>query len=158
MTELRFGLWAPWSVRVSFDFFTDIRNLDRVTPPWFRLRPLSNEPLPLELGSTIEYAMRWRLWSGTWQSEIRDWQPPFTIAYEQVRGPFRYYRHEHRFHAERGGTRLQERLSFRAPGGPMVSRLLVEPELRRIFRFRESIVGNLDLRGPAAPRHQPEDL
>lgn len=157
MNVLDFKMWLPWSVEASFGFFTDVTKLDHLTPRWFRLVPRAPVPAPLALGARIHYRMKWRGWSGDWGSVIREWQPPIAVAYEQGDGPFNFYRHEHRFCAERGGTALTERVSFSAPGGDWVDRLLVAPDLKRIFRFREEAVKQWWLQRPAEYQHLPGD-
>ena len=157
MRSLQFSMWLPWSLEDSFEFFTDVHKLDQVTPRWFRIRPLSDSPMLLGLGTKIDYEMRWRGWTSAWQSVIRDWRPPQAVAYEQGRGPFRFYRNENHFLNLSGGTLLEEQVFYRAPGGSWVQRFLVEPDLQRIFRFRRSLVGGSDFRRPSTHRHPPAD-
>ena len=60
---------------------------------------------------------------------------------EQVIGPYRTWIHEHRFALEerpgRGAVVIaSDEVRYQAPGGRLVNRLLVEPDVRRIFAFR----------------------
>lgn len=119
---------------------SDVERLDAVTPPWFGLTPLAS-PSALFVGAEIEYRFRWRLLRTRWRSRIVAWQPYRFFAYEQVVGPFRYFRHEHRFEIIGGGTRMTDRVVYRCRGGRLVDRLLVAPDLDRIFAFRGAALG-----------------
>jgi ligand-binding SRPBCC domain-containing protein len=59
----------------------------------------------------------------------------------QVRGPFRSWRHTHRFLPVDGGTLLRDEVEYQAPGGPLaplVDWLVVRPMLRRLFAYRQA--------------------
>lgn len=120
-----------------FALFADPRWLDRLTPPWFRLRPLEEIPETLGVGSEISYRLRWRGLPFVWTSVMTDWRAPAFFAYEQKRGPYRFFRHEHFFEDAAGGTDVLDRVLYRAPGGTLADRLIAGPDLRRIFAYRE---------------------
>ncbi len=134
--RLEFTFALPIGVEPAFEFFSRASNLNRVTPPWFRFEILSPQPIRMTLGTRIDYRLRWRGLRLRWRSRVTDWEPPGYFVYEQERGPYRAFRHEHLFLPEAGGTRVVDRVQFRAPGGAAVKRWIVEPELRRIFAYR----------------------
>ena len=127
----------PSGVEETFRLFSDPRLLDKLTPSWFGLEPTSGFSLPLAPGAEISYRLRWRGLPLRWTSRIVDWEPPHLLTYEQVRGPHRSFRHEHRFQAEAVGTRVIDKVIYRAPGGRPIERFLIRPDLERIFRHRE---------------------
>lgn len=141
---LEFTLWVPWTVSDTFEFFADVRNLNRLTPSWFDLRILSRQPLRPGMGTRIDYLLRWRGVPMRWQSMITEWRAPETIVYEQGDGPYRFFRHEHHFVPEAQGTRVIDRVSFAAPGGRLIHEFIVEPDLHRIFRHRQQAVERLE--------------
>jgi ligand-binding SRPBCC domain-containing protein len=55
----------------------------------------------------------------TMTSVITEWDRPHRFVDEQRRGPFKSFRHEHRFTAVDGGTRLDDDVCFEAPLGPL---------------------------------------
>jgi ligand-binding SRPBCC domain-containing protein len=131
---------VPLSPERVFPFFGEVTNLDRITPPWLRFRILPPFPHELRVGSRIEYALRVRGLPLRWTSEIRVWEPPRRFVDVQVRGPYRLWEHEHTFTPHEGGTLIEDRVSYRVPGGPLeplIHRWLVRPDLERIFRYRE---------------------
>jgi ligand-binding SRPBCC domain-containing protein len=54
----------------------------------------------------------------------------------QIRGPYRLWIHEHEFEEQGGATVCQDRVTWSAPGGPLVARRLIAPDLERIFAYR----------------------
>ncbi len=127
----------PYDRREVFDLFADPHALDRLTPSWFRLHPASDLPEDLGAGSEITYRFRWRGLPLPWTSRLTDWDAPRFLAYEQRRGPYRYFRHEHFFEPVDGGTEVLDRVYFRSPGGRLFDRLIATPDLKRIFACRE---------------------
>jgi len=122
-----------------FPFFADARNLETLTPPWLSFRIVSPTPIAMEKGTRIEYRIRLRGIPLRWHSRIAAWEPPFRFVDEQLKGPYRLWIHEHGFESQSGGTLLRDRIRYAVHGGPLeplVHRLLVLPDLRRIFAYR----------------------
>jgi ligand-binding SRPBCC domain-containing protein len=130
--------YLPAPLETVFGFFADPRNLETLTPPWLRFRIVSRDPIRMETGTRIDYRLRLRGVSITWQSEITVWEPPHRFVDEQRRGPYRRWIHEHRFEAAGTATVVSDRVRYAVPGGHLVDRLLVAPDLRRIFAFRRA--------------------
>ena len=57
------------------------------------------------------------LWTMT--IKIVEWDRPSRFVDEQERGPFAMFRHEHLFEPHGDGTRMTDRVAFRAPFGPI---------------------------------------
>lgn len=82
--------------------------------------------------SARHLGIRWRLTSRIVEMDRPDW-----FADEQVRGPFKSMRHEHRFERMEGGTRVTGIFYLSAPLGPL-GRLAEWLFLRRhMTRFLE---------------------
>ena len=131
-------LWlpaAPWDV---FPFFADAFNLERITPPMLRFRVLTAPPIEMGVGTLLDYRVRLRGVPMRWRSEITAWEPPHRFVDEQRRGPYRLWVHEHTFAAQGGGTVARDNVRYAVPGGGLVQRLFVEPDLRRIFEYRSA--------------------
>jgi ligand-binding SRPBCC domain-containing protein len=88
------------------------------------------------------FGVRWRL-----TGRITDYERPHFFADEQVRGPFRALRHEHRFEpVGDGGTRMTDRVTMSAPLGPLgaiVTRLVLAPYMRRLLTTRAAYIKRL---------------
>ena len=119
-----------------FSFFADARNLGRITPPWLRFHVLTPDPIVMCEGVTIDYRLRLRGIPIRWTSRIAAWEPPHHFVDEQERGPYVTWHHEHRFREEDGMTVAEDAVTYTVPGGRLVNRLLVAPDLRRVFEYR----------------------
>jgi len=71
-----------------------------------------------------------------WQSEISVWDPPRRFVDRQTKGPYSLWVHEHVFADHDCGTIVGDRVEYAVPGGRLVQRWLVAPDLERIFAFR----------------------
>ncbi len=133
----------PASVEEVFPFFADAWNLERITPPWLRFRILTPKPFSLMEGAILDYRLRWRGVPIRWRTCISRWNPPFEFVDEQVRGPYRLWRHRHIFEPNPRGTRMVDEVEFAGPcfpGEPWLRRSIIAPDVRRIFEFRRSVL------------------
>ena len=141
--EFRSSIWLAKPLNAIFPFFSDARNLEELTPTWLRFQVLSSEPIDMTEGTRIEYRLRIRGIPVRWQSEITRWEPPTLFVDEQRKGPYRLWVHEHRFEERDGRTLAEDYVRYAVPGGPLVDRLFVRPDLRRIFRYRRERMAQL---------------
>jgi ligand-binding SRPBCC domain-containing protein len=130
---------VPASITDTFAFFADAANLQRLTPPWLHFSILT--PTPLEMRAGLEIAYRIRLYGlpVPWRSRIDVWEPGVRFVDRQLVGPYRWWRHEHRFEVVRGGTRVIDRVDY-APRVRWLSGALVRRDLRRIFAYRSEVL------------------
>ncbi len=128
--------WLPCPRAKLFEFFSDAFQLETLTPPLLRFQVLTPAPIVIRAGTLIDYKLRLHGIPIRWQSEISVWEPPLRFVDRQTRGPYRLWNHEHRFVEQEGGTLVIDHVNYRAPGGSLVNRLFVVPDLRKIFGFR----------------------
>jgi ligand-binding SRPBCC domain-containing protein len=136
-----------------FAFFSDPRNLARITPPWLSFRIVGDVPPRLEAGSRLEYRIRWTFWSLRWVTRITRWDPPHEFEDVQERGPYARWEHTHRFREVEGGVEMEDRVAYRLPFGPLgalVHRLRVRQQLEGIFDFRRREIERLFAGPPRA--------
>lgn len=130
------SIWLPRPLEEVFAFFSAAENLETLTPPWLRFTVLTKGPVIMKPGTLIDYRLKLHGIPIRWQSEITAWTPPHRFVDEQRRGPYRLWIHEHRFTARDEGTLAEDFVRYSVPGGWLIDRLLVAPDLARVFDYR----------------------
>lgn len=126
-----------------FPFFADAFNLESITPPLLKFGLLTPAPIVLGLGTVIQYGMRLHGVPVNWTSSIQGWEPPHRFVDTQIRGPFRFWHHTHRFEALPGGrTLMTDDVRYALPVQPLGELALpfVRRDLKMIFDYRASVI------------------
>lgn len=130
-----------------FAFFSDPANLQRLTPPWLSFRILTPEPLPRGEGALFEYRLRVRGLSLRWRTLIEEWREGEQFVDRQVPGPYALWHHTHIFEElPGGGTRILDRVRYRAPFGllgRLATALIIRRDVGRIFAYRQTVITEL---------------
>jgi ligand-binding SRPBCC domain-containing protein len=135
-TEIR----LPTPLADVFEFFSDAYNLEEITPPWLHFTVQTPAPIEMKRGALIDYRLRLHGIPIRWRTEITAWDPPYRFVDEQLRGPYRYWRHEHTFQEQDGKTIAHDQVEYSVPGGALIHWLLVKSDVRRIFEYRSQIL------------------
>ncbi len=95
------------------------------------------------LGETVTW--RAKHFGITWKmtSKITEMQSPDRFVDEQVRGPFKRFRHEHIFNSHPEGTRMVDRIQFDAPigvVGDVVERIILSSYLPKLIQERNEFL------------------
>ena len=141
----------PHAVGDVFAFFARPEHLAQLMPPQAAFELLSG---PEELGpdAVFEYRLRVRGVTVRWKSRIVLWEPGICWVEEQERGPYTQWRHEHTFEDPSGGTVVRDAVSYAHIGGALLHRLVVQPDLERLFGYRRRKLVELF---PAEDENQP---
>jgi ligand-binding SRPBCC domain-containing protein len=132
-------LWVPNPLPAVFAFFSRAENLQQITPPWMHFRILTPPPIEMKQGATIAYALRVRGIPLRWLTEISYWNPPFEFIDDQAKGPYKFWRHTHRFSEVAGGTLIVDMVEYALPLGVIgrvAHRLQVAQDIAKIFDYR----------------------
>jgi ligand-binding SRPBCC domain-containing protein len=151
---LRTEIWLPRERDEIFQFFADPRNLDRLTPSWLQFRILSPRDIAMNKGTLLDYRLRIRGVPIRWQSEISSWEPPDRFVDRQIKGPYSLWLHEHTLTAHNGGTLVGDDIEYAVPGGTIVQKLLVAPDIARIFNYRHRVLQELFNPAQITPRQR----
>jgi ligand-binding SRPBCC domain-containing protein len=130
----------PAPIDRVFDFFSEAANLNQITPPWLHFKILTKDSIRMEKGTHIDYFLRLHAIPLIWKTQIIEWDPPYHFVDLQLKGPYKYWRHSHRFETKRNGTVMQDSVDYIVPGGflsPLFHSLFVKKDLDRIFDYRE---------------------
>jgi NADH dehydrogenase len=137
---------VPADLQRVWAFFSSPRNLGRITPRsmGFHLR---TPDVTTESGATIDYTIRPLLGIPMhWRTLIDRVDAPASFRDIQMKGPYRSWVHEHRFSAVEGGVRMDDRVEYEMPFGPLgetVHRLVVRAQLEHIFDHRAAAIANI---------------
>ncbi len=124
-------------------FFSDPRNLAKITPPELGFEVKSELPSEIYPGLMIRYTVSplfgIRM---SWLTEITQVQAPHAFIDEQRVGPYRLWHHEHFFRAlDAEHTEVRDCVHYVPPFGflgAIANRLIIRRQLARIFDFRET--------------------
>lgn len=126
----------------TFAFFSDPRNLARITPPDMHFR-IVDAPANMADDVTIDYRLRVGGLPIGWRTRILKWEPGRRFVDVQERGPYRCWWHEHTFAADGARTLMEDRVWYAPPFGllgRLVHPLFIAPSLRRIFGYRREVI------------------
>lgn len=130
---------VPKPIGRVFDFFSRAENLGRITPGWLRFRMLTPSPVEMKQGALLEYRLRIHGFPVRWRTRIEEWNPPHSFVDIQERGPYKLWRHTHRFVESASGTTVIDDVEYELPFGwlgTLVNRFQVERDVAEIFDFR----------------------
>ncbi len=125
-----------------FEFFSDAANLEQITPPSIRFRMLTPTPVEMSKGTLLDYRIRIHQVPVRWRTLIGCWEPPVRFVDEQVKGPYRWWIHEHTFKETTNGTHMRDVVQFGVPLRWLTSGWVCR-DVREIFEFRLRKLGEL---------------
>ncbi|MEO2023455.1 MAG: SRPBCC family protein [Pirellulaceae bacterium] len=160
MYELLCSQVVPHPRHEVFAFFSDIRNLERITPPRLHFKILTPLPCELAAGALIDYRLKLCGIPFQWQTCIDQFEPDAFFADTQRRGPYRHWYHEHRFSDVPEGTLIEDHVRYQLWGGPLawpLHGLFIKRSLGKIFAFRKQAIDTL-LASPTVSSPAREDL
>lgn len=148
MTHLRYRTFFPGiSANDLFAFHSRVENLAKISPP-FPPFVVVSAPDSAQEGDLQVFRLGWRapLPGVTWRARITRLVPGRLLEDVQEAGPFRSWRHQHRFHAAPGGAVLEDAIAFRllpTVAGEFLEWLLVRPAILGMFWWRHRRTGQL---------------
>lgn len=124
-----------------FAFFSRPENLQALTPTFMRFEILTPSPIPMAVGTLIDYRIRLFGLPMRWRTRIEAFEPETRFIDVQLQGPYRRWHHTHTFEDVDGGTRIRDRVLYDVgfgPFGAVARTLFVRRTLTRIFDFRRT--------------------
>lgn len=143
----------PRPLREVFAFFASPENLAKITPGTVGFEILTPSPIVMQTGAVIDYTIRVFGIRQHWTTLITDYTPPHGFVDVQLKGPYRFWHHTHRFEEVAEGTRVIDRVRYVLPFGPLgrlVHAAFVRRQLDGIFDFRRLAIEEY-FRGQISP-------
>lgn len=101
-----------------FEFFSDPRNLAKITLKGMGFKITRIDELPVRPGFRVEYTVRPLLGIPLrWVTRIPIFEPPHRFADIQERGPYNHWHHEHVFEEMGDQTLMRDRVEYELPFG-----------------------------------------
>jgi len=113
----------------------------RLLPPGEKIRVIQIAP-SLEVGSRTIVEIRIAFLYIRFESLHTAYDPPHSFEDQQVRGPFRSWRHRHIVGPHPDGAMLVDDIEYTPPFGLLgraVDGIVIKPRLRKVFAFRHRV-------------------
>ena len=125
-----------------FEFFSNVENLQRITPKSLHFRFLTPLPIEMRVGAKIDYVVSLFGIPMVWRTHITRWEPPTCFADDQDKGPYAQWTHTHRFRSEGEDTVIEDEIIYRLPLGylGLIALPIVRYQVETIFRHREAAI------------------
>jgi ligand-binding SRPBCC domain-containing protein len=140
MKTINFEQFIPISLDKAWEFFSSPSNLNLITPEKLHFTTLSEVPKQMYQGLTIKYRIRPMLnIPMIWVTEITSIKDKEYFVDEQIKGPYKLWRHEHRFRAIENGVMMTDILTYDiglSVIGKLAGLLWVDRQVEEIFTYR----------------------
>jgi len=126
-------------VKEVFDFFSQPENLGKITPDSLDFNILTPLPIKMKAGALIDYTIKPFLFPMRWMTMITEYDPPFMFIDQQIKGPYSFWHHTHKFENTSEGTLIIDEVVYALPFGiigEIANWLFVRRQLNKIFEFR----------------------
>ena len=135
----------PVPIKEAWNFFSDPRNLSKITPGSLDFQIIdgsSDISEKVYQGMIIQYRIKPLLGIPvTWVTEIARVDEPNVFIDVQKSGPYRFWHHQHIFKEIEGGTEMTDLVHYAVPfgiPGRIVEKLIIRKQLKMIFDFRKN--------------------
>jgi ligand-binding SRPBCC domain-containing protein len=147
MYQLKTKQFVKTDMATCWDFFSDPKNLSKITPQSMGFIVRTELPDKMYEGLMIEYTVSPMLGIPmNWITEIKTVKNHSFFVDEQRKGPYRIWHHEHHFKVVEGGVEMTDIVSYELPLGflgRLMHPILVKNKLKEIFDYRRQKVDEL---------------
>ncbi len=129
----------PISREQAWEFFSDSRNLEALTPREMGFETLSGDEEPMYVGQIIIHRIRLApMLRARWVTEITAMQTGHYFIDEQRFGPYKFWQHLHRFTEVEGGVEVHDRIHYAMPLSPFgsIGQPMIQNKLDMVFGYR----------------------
>lgn len=144
MNRLSYKQTLHITMQQAWAFFSNPKNLARITPSHLNFQILSQLPDQIYEGLIIAYHITPFLGVKMhWVTEIKYVQRPFSFVDEQRLGPYQFWFHRHTFREISDGVLMEDEIHYSLKWdflGEIINELMVKKQLQEIFEFRRHIL------------------
>lgn len=144
-THVKHQVTLPINAHALFEWFGREGVFSRLTPPWEQVTLLSRDP-GLEAGNRTHFIVKEGPFSFPWVSEQVDYEFNESFTDMQIKGPFSYWHHLHRFrYLTEDSSIMEDTVRYIPPGGPLVQLLFrrrIKHKIKTVFRYRSRVLFN----------------
>ncbi|PZO33584.1 MAG: cell division inhibitor [Flavobacteriaceae bacterium] len=130
----------PVSIQTAWEFISNPKNLEIITPKSMQFRTLSGDEKEMFAGQIIHYKITPLFGiSMQWVTEITHVQEQKFFVDEQRFGPYAFWHHKHFLKAIPGGVEMEDIVHYKLPMGllgQLAHPFMVKPKLDEIFAYR----------------------
>ena len=135
--------FIPLEIEKVFPFFSDAKNLEKITPELvhFKLEKMSSPTI--QKGSLIDYKLKIHGIPVKWKTLIQIWDPPHQFSDIQLKGPYKKWHHTHSFKTLGTGTLMTDQVQYQLPlscVGELCAGSFVRSDIEKIFSYRREAV------------------
>ncbi len=138
MTTLHFSTEIPLTLENAFDLGTNLDNLPLIQPGYVKILKGGGKH---QLGDHFALLF-WQGWiPALWSGRISEFVKNSYFADVQTIGPFKRWKHTHRFVATAKGTQLVDDIEYELWGGRLgewLDRKWLKPRLNKMFKHRQN--------------------
>lgn len=138
--------FIPKKPEEIFPFFSDEKNLEKITPAFLHFKVLKKTTHQIEENTLIDYRLKIYGIPFYWQTRILNWEPPIRFVDTQVKGPYQKWHHTHLFTPLAHGTLMTDHVHYKVPlgliGDVFVSYKILS-DVKKIFSYRKEIIYKL---------------
>jgi ligand-binding SRPBCC domain-containing protein len=135
------SVWIDAPVEAVFAFHERPDAFLKLTPPGHPVSVISHTG-GIQTGARVVLRLGFGFVSIKWVAVHTCYEKNRLFEDTQASGPFRSWRHQHRFNAEGSGARLTDHIDFELPGGRIVERIFgaaVQAQLEKMFAYRHKV-------------------
>ncbi|MFH4968099.1 SRPBCC family protein [Gaetbulibacter sp. M240] len=137
----------PISKETAWQFLSDPKNLQTITPDYMGFHILSGADRPMFQGQIIQYIVTPVLGIKTkWVTEITHVREGEYFVDEQRFGPYDLWHHKHFIKEIEGGVEMEDIIDYKIPFGAigrLAHPVVVKPKLEEIFSYRKEKLESL---------------
>lgn len=129
----------------AWDFFSQPKNLNALTPPDLNFKITSGDPKEFYQGKIITYRIKLlNFLKFNWTTEITKVDKNLCFIDKQLFGPYKLWHHEHHFKDNKDGTiTIIDKVKYKLylhPISKVIHKIFIKRKLLHIFNYRNKMI------------------